>query len=342
MEESKDYSISDIGLPRANSNGAILIALILLAVFFVMAFSCSKRKNREKTNLGHPPQTISSNEWFNGRATGFSPPKPEPTQAPIEEKPSEIIKSISKKEKPPAKRLGGEIFLGSSSKNSINTKTKNNNETINQPSFEYYLDRKIEKAISTYEIKAGTSIPAQLDMSISSDLGGATVAHVTRNIYDSLSGKYVLIPQGTKLFGEILTNLTYGQTRVDVVWNRLIFPDSSSLVLNNMRASDTSGQTGLHHSVDNHLGRLYGGAILLSLISGGVQLSQNQENTRFTSQPSIGQMMAASLGQNLGQVSTELIRRQMDVRPTITVPAGEYFTIIVNKDLSFPAQYGAW
>jgi type IV secretion system protein VirB10 len=94
--------------------------------------------------------------------------------------------------------------------------------------------------------------------------------------------------------------------------------------------------------VDNHLDTLYGGAVLLSAISAGIQLSQPQQSANFGSAPSTGQTLTAALGQNLGQVSTEYVRRQMDIRPTIIIPNGEHFTVTVNKDMVLPGPWGTW
>jgi type IV secretory pathway VirB10-like protein len=348
--ESHDQTLSEIGLPRANSNGLFLFSVIVIIVFGVMAYSCSSKKQGDRINLDSPPQPLTGNEWFIGQAKGIEPPKVTEPEIPAE------IKTAAAKAppKPPEKRLGGKVFVTPSA-SSTNEKSKSipeddiaslsptrRNVSGRTTRPEYYLERDVEFPISDYEIKAGTALPAQLDISVNSDLGGPTVAHITRTIYDTVTGQHSLIPSGTKIYGNINPNISFGQTRVDVVWERIIFPNGASLVVQNMRASDRAGQTGLHHTVDHHFDRLFGGAILLSAISAGVQLSQPQQNSYYGSAPTVGQTVVGSVGQNIGQVSTEFIRRQMDVRPTIIIPSGEHFTVIVNKDMVLPGPYGEW
>ncbi len=347
MKKEQTLTIDEVGLPRANSNALFLSAIVLIGVFSVMTFSCSSNDKQTKQSPDSPTQPLTGNEWFVGKAQGLELPKPPAPKPPrLEPKvkpPRQVVKAPTK---PPAKRLGGKILTTTSKVSPSVAQNHSSSELRDSPvqatKPDYYLERDVEQVISDFEIKAGTSIPAQLDITINSDLGGPAVAHITRTMYDTATGGFSLIPPGTKLYGNIDSRVSFGQTRVDVVWNRLIFPNGASLVVENLRASDRVGQTGLHHTVDNHFDRLFGGAILLSAISGGVQLSQPQTNTGFNAYPSIGETIAGSLGQNLGQVSTEFIRRQMDVRPTIVIPNGEHFTIIVNKDMVFPAPYGEW
>ncbi len=356
MSQEKDHTLVELGLPRANSNGLFLFALVVIGVFTVMAFSCDRTKGKGGDNFDSPAQSLTGNEWFVGKAQGIEIPKPTPLPTPVAQK-RDPVRTARARAKPPAKRLGGKIFGESGSKIQPPRNTQQELTTEDQiTSFdtptgvllargvrpEYYLKRDVEQPLSDFEVKAGTIIPAQLDIGINSDLGGAAVAHVTRSIYDTISGSFLLIPPGTKLYGRVSPDVAYGQTRVDVIWERLIFPNGASLVLENMRAADRAGQTGLYHTVDNHLDTLYKGAVLLSFISAGVQLSQPQRSADFGSAPSTGQTLAAALGQNLGQVSTEFVRRQMDIRPTIIIPNGEHFTVTVNKDMVFPGPWGAW
>jgi len=335
----------------------LFAAIIVVGVFGVMAYSCSRERKGDGRVFDAPAQPLSGNEWFVGKGTGIDFPKPEPAPQVVAQS-GPPVRPVRAQGAAPKKLLGGKVYGEPANR-------KNNPQQPEKQEFdaeayiasfdpgptpvrldgkrpEYYLERDVEAPISDFEIKAGTAIPAQLDMAINSDLGGPAVAHITRTIYDTVSGQFPLIPPGTKLYGNIDPNVSYGQTRVDVVWERLIFPNGASLVVQNMRASDRSGQLGLYHTVDNHYDKLFGGAVLLSAISSGVQLSQPQQSATFGSAPSVGQTLAASLGQNLGQVSTELIRRQMDVKPTIIIPNAEHFTVIANKDMVLPGPYGAW
>jgi type IV secretory pathway VirB10-like protein len=349
--EDELLNLQSFGRPRANSNGLILIIILVIFIFGVMAYSCTGKEKQNKNPIDSPAQPLSDNEWFVGKAQGLelpSPPAPAPEQVPAKEEPVRIAKAPSQ---PPEKRLGGKILNSNSNQNATGSQSypqppgvepQQRNIPVNQSRPDYYLQQDVELPVSDYEVKAGTAIPAQLDMAINSDLGGPAVAHITRTIYDTTTGAYALIPLGAKIYGNVSSQVDFGQTRVDVVWERIIFPNGASLAVQNMRAADKAGQTGLHHTVDNHFGRLFGGALLLSAISSGVQLSQPRRTSGFNTAPTIGETMAGALGQNLGQVGTELTRRQMDVRPTITIPIGEHFTIIVNKDMVFPGPYGDW
>jgi len=355
MTEQQDHALNELGLPRANSNGVFILTLILLGVFGVMAYSCTQQRKGHGNGLSSPPQPLTGNEWFVGKASGLEIPTPIPTSTPVinMEPP---VRRLHVGAQPSTKKLGGKVFADlPSSADHHNTVPESDDSQIGDvASFtarsrttkssrpEYYLERDVELPVSDFEVKAGTTIPAQLDIAINSDLGGPAVAHITRTIYDSVTGQFPLVPPGTKLYGNIDPNVIFGQTRVDVVWQRLIFPNGASLVIDNMRASDPAGQVGLNHTVDNHFDRLFGGAALLSAISAGVQLSQPQQSASFGTAPSVGQTLAGALGQNLGQVGTEFIRRQMNVKPTIIIPNAEYFTVVVNKDMVFPGPYGEW
>ncbi len=357
MGEQSEKALSELGLPRANSNALLFAALIIISVFGVMAYSCTRERKGDGRAFDAPPQPLSGNEWFVGKGVGIDFPKPEPMPQVIAQAPP-MVRPAHGQGGAPRKLLGGKVYGDTENRQEVPRQPEENDLLAEDyiASFdpgptpvrlgarrpEYYLERDVETPISDFEIKAGTAIPAQLDMGINSDLGGPGVAHITRTIYDTVTGQFPLIPPGTKLYGNINPNVSFGQTRVDVVWERLIFPNGASLVVQNMRASDRNGQLGLYHTVDNHYHKLFGGAILLSAISSGVQLSQPQQSANFGSAPSVGQTLAATLGQNLGQVSTELIRRQMDVKPTIIIPNAEHFTVIVNKDMVFPGPYGTW
>lgn len=348
MSKSEELNLESIGQPRANSNGLFLMAIVILSVFGVMAYSCAGSEKQAKAQIDSPAQPLTGNEWFVGKAQGLELPTPPPQ--PQEQPKDEPVQLAKAPTQPPEKRLGGKILNASSNQNSTTSQypqqgganSQPRNPTVQQARPDYYLQEDVELPISDYEVKAGTAIPAQLDMAINSDLGGPAVAHITRTIYDTTTGLYALIPLGAKIYGNVSNQVNFGQTRVDVVWERIIFPNGASLAVQNMRAADKAGQTGLHHTVDNHWGRLFGGALLLSAISSGVQLSQPQRSSGFNSYPTMGETMAGALGQNLGQVGTEFTRRQMDVQPTITIPTGEHFTIIVNKDMVFPGPYGDW
>ena len=192
-----------------------------------------------------------------------------------------------------------------------------------------YLENSKKKPRSSFEVKAGSYIPAALMTGINSDLPGNVNAQVTENVYDSVTGNYLLIPQGAKLVGEYNSNLSFGQQRVQVVWNRIIFPDGKSIEIEKMQGADMAGFTGFHDKVDNHYLRIYGNAVLLSLMGAGYDIL-NQKAEQSTDPR---ETVAASVGQKLADVSEQSLQKNMDVQPTVIIDPGYKFKIFVMKDM---------
>ena len=202
------------------------------------------------------------------------------------------------------------------------------------------LSSTLRAPVSPYEVKAGTIIPAVLLTGVNSDLPGQLIGQVRESVFDTGTGQHLLIPQGARLIGLYDHQVVYGQERVLVTWKRVIFPNGTSLSLKDgMPGTDASGAAGFNDEVNHHLVRVFGSALLLSVISAGVQLSQIPEFGRGFTGPSAGNVLGASVGQQLGQTSSELIRRGMSVAPTIEVRAGYAFNVMVTQDLVFPGSY---
>jgi type IV secretion system protein VirB10 len=144
-----------------------------------------------------------------------------------------------------------------------------------------------------------------------------------------VTGNYLLIPQGAKLVGEYNSNLTFGQKRVQVVWNRIIFPDGASIDLEKMQGVDIAGYTGFQDRLDNHYLRIYGNAVLLSLMGAGYDIL-NQKAEQGTDPR---ETVAASVGQKLADVSGQALQKNMDVQPTVIIDPGYKFKIFVMKDI---------
>jgi type IV secretory pathway VirB10-like protein len=195
-----------------------------------------------------------------------------------------------------------------------------------------YLGNVKQQPISPYELKAGTIIPAIMVSGIDSDLPGQIVAQVSQNVYDTKTGDYLLIPQGAKLVGVYDSRVAVGQERVQVIWNRLNFPDGSTLALGNMEGADEGGYTGLEDKVNNHLARIFGDSITLSLLSAGAQLSQPQ-NTSVNGAPTAGQTVAAAMGQQFAATGSEITKRNMQIQPTLEIRPGFRFNVMINKDV---------
>lgn len=201
------------------------------------------------------------------------------------------------------------------------------------------LNATVHPARSVYEIKTGTVIPAILISGINSDVPGCMLAQVSQTVYDSATGRFPLIPQGAKFYGCYDSKIAYGQTRAVIAWQRIIYPDSSTLEIGGMPGTDQAGYAGLHDKVNNHYGRLVGFGVMTSLFSAAFQLSQPQQVT--SGQPlSSQQVVAGAVGQELSQLGEQVTSRNLDIQPTIEVRPGYRFLIMVNKDMAFPSPYG--
>jgi type IV secretory pathway VirB10-like protein len=197
-----------------------------------------------------------------------------------------------------------------------------------------YLDTARTAPLSQDEIKAGSIIPAVLLSGINSDLPGAVVAQVRENVYDYVSARHVLIPQGSRLVGRYDSQITYGQERVLVVWERILFPDGSSLALKGMPGTDSVGQGGSADQVDNHYGRLLGGVLLSSLLGVGAQVAYGPSVN--TVDPSIGQLALQGMAGNINQAGQQITRKNLNIQPTLVIRPGYLFNVLVTRDLVLP------
>lgn len=183
---------------------------------------------------------------------------------------------------------------------------------------------------SPYQVMAGTVIAAALVTGIKSDLPGDVIATVTEPVYDTATGKFLLIPQGARLLGKYNSQVSYGQSRTQVVWMRVVLPDTSSFQLDNLVGSDPSGYAGLEDGVDWHWDRLLAGAAMTTLLGIGAELAapeNRQEGNRVIIAGRDG------LQDSVNQVGQELTRRNMNIQPTLTSRPGLPVRIIVNRDL---------
>lgn len=196
----------------------------------------------------------------------------------------------------------------------------------------------VQASPGPYSVQAGTVIPAVLMTEINSDLPGECLAQITRDVYDSRSQRHLLIPRGAKLLCRYDDQLATGQSRLLVAWTRILLPDGRSVSLPGLPATDAAGARGVSDQVDRHAKKAFGTAAALSLIGAAVQLSQPQRGSVF-SPPSTGQVMAGALGQELNQVSVEMLRRDLANRQTIRIRQGVEFNVFLNTDLTFPGPY---
>ncbi|WP_019197524.1 MULTISPECIES: TrbI/VirB10 family protein [Bradyrhizobiaceae] len=175
-------------------------------------------------------------------------------------------------------------------------------------------------------LQAGAVISAALITGIRSDLPGQITAQVTENIYDSPTGRILLVPQGTRIIGQYDNNVQFGQSRVLLVWNRLIFPNGRSIVLERQPGADAEGYAGLQDGVDYHWWDLAKAAGLSTLLSIGAELATNDDDRLIQAIRNGGQNTINDAGQ-------QIVRRQLNVAPTLTVRPGFPVRVIVTRDL---------
>lgn len=176
-------------------------------------------------------------------------------------------------------------------------------------------------------LQAGAVISAALITGIRSDLPGQITAQVTENIYDSPTGKILLIPQGTRVVGQYDSGVGFGQRRILLVWNRLIFPNGRSIVLERQPGADAEGYAGLEDGVDYHWGELFKAAALSTLLSVGAEAgtSQNENN--------LVQALRQGASNSVSQTGQQIVQRQLNIAPTLTIRPGFPVRVIVTRDL---------
>ena len=186
---------------------------------------------------------------------------------------------------------------------------------------------RIEDPITPFEVMAGTVIPASLITGINSDLPGTVIAQVTQNVYDSVTGHYVLIPQGAKLIGRYDSVIAFGQSRALLVWSRIIYPDGASITIDNMPASDVAGYSGLTDEVDFHTFRILKGVVLSTLLGVGTELSFGE------SESDLVRALRESAQSSANQSGQKIVQKNLDIQPTIKIRPGWPLRVIVHKDL---------
>jgi type IV secretion system protein VirB10 len=186
---------------------------------------------------------------------------------------------------------------------------------------------RVQAPASPYVLQAGAVIPAALITGLRSDLPGQITAQVTEDVYDSPTGKFLLIPQGARLVGQYDAQLAFGQSRALLVWNRLIMPNGRSIVLERQPGADPEGYAGLEDQVDNHWGMLFKAAILSTILSVGSEAgTSNNEN-------SLVQALRQGASDSISQTGRQVVQRSLNVHPTITIRPGFPVRVLVTHDL---------
>jgi type IV secretion system protein TrbI len=183
---------------------------------------------------------------------------------------------------------------------------------------------------SSYVVQAGNIIPAALITGIRSDLPGPITAQVTENVFDSPTGRFLLVPQGTRLIGVYDSQVSFGQSRVLLVWTRLIMPNGRSIVLERQPGADTAGYAGLEDEVDNHWGALFKAALLSTLLGVGSELGST---TGTGGNSDVTTALRRGSSDSLNQTGQKVVQRNLDIQPTLTIRPGSPVRVIVNRDL---------
>jgi type IV secretion system protein TrbI len=197
-----------------------------------------------------------------------------------------------------------------------------------EPDSRIYASASLQTPRSAAQLMAGTLIPAALLTGINSDLPGQIIATVTEHVYDTVSGRLLLVPQGSRLLGQYDSQVAYGQSRVLLVWTRLVMPDGSSIVLDRLPGVDVAGQAGLEDDVDWHWDRIFAGAALSTLIGVGAELAAPDRDD--------GRIVVAgrdSVQEIVNEVGQQITRRNLNLQPTLTIRPGFPVRVIVNRDL---------
>jgi type IV secretion system protein VirB10 len=190
-----------------------------------------------------------------------------------------------------------------------------------------------------YELKAGTLIPGILITGVNSDLPGNVLAQVSENIWDTAAGKYVLIPKGTRILGVYDSRVTFGQRRVLLVWNRLIFPNGTTLNISGSPGIDQAGYSGLSGKVNEHWGTMLKTALFASVFVAGAEIVYDRDTGGNSEKESPSDAAAESLAGAILDMGTKIMNRAADIQPTITIRPGKRMGIFVQQDVVFPFPY---
>ncbi|ODT74409.1 MAG: conjugal transfer protein TrbI [Pelagibacterium sp. SCN 64-44] len=202
-----------------------------------------------------------------------------------------------------------------------------------------YLPNGVVAPVSPFEVKRGSVIPATLITGINSDLPGRIVAQVSQGVYDSATGRHLLIPQGSKLFGRYDSEVTFGQSRVLVIWTDIVFPDGSTLQIGGMAGADSAGYGGFTDQVDDHFFETFGSAMLVALIGAGTEMILPQEQPGTSGMSNGESAVRESFAETFSELSEQTVSRNMDVQPTLEIRPGYRFNVLVDQDMVFPRAF---
>jgi type IV secretion system protein VirB10 len=186
---------------------------------------------------------------------------------------------------------------------------------------------RLQSPASPYLIQAGSIIPAALITGLRSDLPGLVTAQVSENVYDSMTGTYLLIPQGSRLIGQYDNAIAFGQSRVLLAWTRLILPNGRSLILEKLSAADPGGMAGLADRTDYHWSGMLQAAALSTLLSIGAEAESSDRDS------DIVRALRSGASDSIGRTGQQIVERQLNIQPTLTIRPGFPVRVILSRDL---------
>jgi type IV secretion system protein VirB10 len=186
---------------------------------------------------------------------------------------------------------------------------------------------RVDPAPSPWTLSAGTVIPASLITGLNSDLPGPVIAQVIENVRDSATGRTVLIPQGARLIGRYDSTVAFGQRRALLVWQRIVFPNGTSRVLDDMPATDRAGYAGVEDGVDFHTGQLLKGIGLATLLGVGTEIGLGEDEGDLV------RALREASQDNAARAGERIVARNLDIEPTLTVRPGWPVRAVVTADL---------
>lgn len=299
--------------------------------------------------IGVDTEINSSDRSYTERNSVVDPNDP----ASVEAERARVRAEINRAQNQYAKISGSTSVYDRGSMNSRNVNVMNslaytaeeeNNAVNDYASYDrghdWRLHNTLQNPDNAFMVRAGTVLPATLISGINSDLPGQIIAQVSQNVYDTATGKYLLIPQGTRLIGAYSSQVAYGQERVMVAWQRLIYPDNRALDLGAMPGTDVSGYSGLTDQVNNHWMKLISSAFLMSGIVATVTVATDDDNdSDDDDNSSMNDSMREALATQFGNVLARVIERNLNISPTLEIRPGYKFNVMVTRDMDFFKPY---
>ncbi len=231
---------------------------------------------------------------------------------------------------PPALSPPSPIAAAQTSSDPTSTENMQENKIAfanSAPDQQIVSQARVQRPASPYIVQAGWVINAALAKGAKSDLPGDIHAQVTENIYDSPTGRYLLIPQGSMLQGKYNSQVSFGQTRMQMVWTRLIFPNGGSISLGHLPGADGEGYAGVEDGVDEHWGSIFKAAVLSTVLSVGAEAGTSDTENN------LAQAIRSGASMSINQAGEQIVERNLNIQPTLTDRFGLPVTISVDQDL---------